>query len=68
MSSALEKQLELNVQLRREAQVQPALMSEVCKSWIEQCQSNQEADALVSGFKNPNDNPFKEIKGGCVVI
>jgi hypothetical protein len=66
--SALEMQLKTNEQLRREANVKPALMSDVCKWWIEQCQSTQENDVLVSGFKNPNDNPFKEIKGGCIII
>jgi hypothetical protein len=66
--SALENQKIYVEQLRREANIRRELMSEVCKLWIEQCQANQESDVLVSGFKNQNDNPFKEIKGGCVII
>ncbi len=43
-------------------------MTEICKSWMDQCAKNQEEDALVSGFKDPAENPFKEIKNGCIIL
>jgi len=35
---------------------------------MDQCAKDQEEDALVSGFKDPAENPFKEIKNGCIIL
>jgi hypothetical protein len=44
-------------------------MSEICQSWIDQCQSGIKEDMLVVGFSLKEiDNPFKEIKGQCIIL
>lgn len=42
-------------------------MTEVCKSWMDQVTGKQDEDMLVVGFKD-GENPFKEIKGGCIIL
>ena len=53
----------------KEELAKPVLsMTEICKSWMDQCANTQEGDALTSGFKDQADNPFKEIKSGCIIL
>lgn len=53
----------------KEEAAKPVLtMTEVCQSWMDQCSSTQEGDALVSGFTDQAQNPFKEVKGGCIIL
>lgn len=58
----------LHAMYTEEAKMPVLTMTEVCKSWMDQCSNNQEEDALVSGFKDQKDNPFKELKGGCIIL
>ncbi len=64
----LETLTALLVIYKEEIQKPVLTMTEICKSWMDQCANNQETDALVSGFKDPADNPFKEIKAGCIIL
>lgn len=65
--SNLATQRKLVEQLRRECAVERKKVSQVCKELISFCEAHQQSDALVAGFTNQKENPFKE-KAGCLII
>lgn len=67
MSTTLEVQKKMVKQLRIDASMERKKLSEVCNDLVAFCLANQTTDALVSGFTNEKENPYKD-KNGCDLI
>ncbi|XP_063041017.1 guanine nucleotide-binding protein G(T) subunit gamma-T1 isoform X2 [Engraulis encrasicolus] len=53
-------------QKRKEVKLERALVSKCCTEFMDHVQGLVEEDTLVKGIAE-DKNPFKELKGGCVV-
>ncbi|XP_062342736.1 guanine nucleotide-binding protein G(T) subunit gamma-T1 [Osmerus eperlanus] len=53
-------------QLKKETKTERALVSKCCEEVKDYIQAGVEEDTLVKGIAE-DKNPFKELKGGCVV-
>ncbi|XP_012684982.1 guanine nucleotide-binding protein G(T) subunit gamma-T1 [Clupea harengus] len=53
-------------QKKKEVPLERALLSKGCTEFMEAVQATADEDPLVKGIPEAT-NPFKEIKGGCVI-